>query len=153
MSTALLWENKRSILHDVWESNRKNIEPSRLDSSRAQAHSTGLGGLRFGAVAATVHCEATTDKADDPRSKAFEENQGFAVAGDDGFALAASNGAENLDDRFARGHHEPLGNWFFGFGMEGATIVDATDVGGDETWADEGDFDTLEGELGGNGVG
>lgn len=75
------------------------------------------------------------------------------MAGNEGFALAASDGLENLAGRFWSGHDEPRGDGVLGFGVERTAIVDAADVGGDEAGADESDFDPIKGQFGGDGIG
>lgn len=75
------------------------------------------------------------------------------MAGDDCFALTASDGAENMAGGFFSGHDEPGGDGFLGRVMEGAAIVDVTDVTGDEARADESNFDAGEGEFGSIGIG
>jgi len=105
------------------------------------------------AVTAATGGDAAADEANDPGSEALESDENFAVAGDDGFSFAAGDGAENLADGGGCGHDEPFGDGLLGIVMERALIVDAADVGRDETGTDERDVHAFEGEFRGDGVG
>jgi len=107
----------------------------------------------FGAVAAAVRGHATTGEPDDPRCETFKKHEDLAVAGDDGFPSATSDGTENLADGGSCAHDEPFGNGILRVGMKRALIVDAANVGSDEAGADESDLDAVEGEFGSDGVG
>src|SRR5262245_65517010 len=97
--------------------------------------------------------DAPSGGTDKPRSEAFDEHERFAVPRNHRFTFPAGDGAEDLANRCRRRHDEPGRDGIPGFGMKGAAIVDAANVGGDKNGADEGDGEDVSSEFGGDRVG
>src|SRR5439155_21511835 len=84
-----------------------------------------------------LHSESPHAPGQHTGGEALETDGQLSMAGDDDLAPAMGHGANDERGGSIGGHDEPRGGRVVGIGMMDTTVVDLTDLGGDEARTDQ----------------